>query len=304
MSNSNVTENKSVRRRGIASVSATSQLKFHERDAAPNGLFIGHLEEVTVDWRTLSDDTKGLQSFAGLAIPRLTFHFASNHAKSERRHYYHNILPVESNIDTIEGGAKEWQVKNLFRWCKHFLEVFYLKGRDFTEEEIDALELPFIDFDENGEYVAVEPEDVINGYKIVFENVAAMLNGTFNLKDGETAKPCYFNANGTPINIWIKLLRAKKGKKGWTNVNGGELGFDPFIGEGVIEIQKTNTPPTRLFIDLSKESTTPKEVDKAPNVGVSMPGMPGMAGVTIPSNPLTGGSENAAFAAAGEQSPF
>ena len=44
------------KKRGISnSTQAVSQLKFHEKDASPNGLFIGHLEEVKVEWSTNAD---------------------------------------------------------------------------------------------------------------------------------------------------------------------------------------------------------------------------------------------------------
>ena len=76
----------------------------------------------------------------------------------------------------------------------------------------------------------------------------------------------------------MKLLRHKKTRKGWTDVvQNGELGFDNFIGAGVIEILKPNTNPTILRLDLSKESITPKDTKKQPTIGV--PGNPGMGAV-------------------------
>ena len=54
---------------------------------------------------------------------------------------------------------------------KHIYNVFVLKGRDLTEEEIDVLTLPFEDFDENMQYVPVEAEEVIAGYKTVFRKL-------------------------------------------------------------------------------------------------------------------------------------
>ena len=44
-----------------------------------NGLFIGHLEDVKVDWATLKDDVQGMPSFAGMIsltldnLPAITF---------------------------------------------------------------------------------------------------------------------------------------------------------------------------------------------------------------------------------------
>lgn len=64
---------------------------------------------------------------------------------------------------------------------KHIYNVFVLKGRDLTEEEIDALTLPFEDFDENMQYVPVEAEEVIAGYKTVFEIMLSYLTIMVNL---------------------------------------------------------------------------------------------------------------------------
>lgn len=302
-------------RRGISNeTKSVSQLKFNEKDAASNGLFVGCLEEVIVDWRTLKEDVKGLPSFAGLSIPRLVFHFTSLHQNvSEKRHVYHTLLPIESNVDTIPGGQYEWQVNNAFAWIKHILTIFYLKNRQFTDAEEEALSLSFEDFDEQGQYVSVDPEDVIKGYQALFENAAAMLNGQFNLPEGETAKPCYKDANGKPLKIWMKLLRYQKRKNEWKPVGqNGELAFPSFIGEGVIELVKgANVPPSILNFSSAVESITYKETKKAPNLGVAG-GMPNMMGGAlaggIPGNPMGGdfnpsgfdGSAAGAYAAAGE----
>jgi hypothetical protein len=139
-------------RRGVTNeTKAVSQLKFHEKDSAQNGLFIGHLEDVTVNWAVGKEGT----SFAGLKMPYLTFHFASQHTNpAEQRHVYNTLFPVDSNIATIPGGTDEWRVNNCFAWIKHMLDVYYLKGRMMTEAEEDALTLPFCDYDDNGEYVS------------------------------------------------------------------------------------------------------------------------------------------------------
>lgn len=290
-------------RRGISNnTQAVNQLKFHEKDAAQNGLFVGHLADVKVEWSVGSDNS----SFAGLKMPRLTYHFASNHANlSEQRHVYQTIFPIPSNVATIPGGDNEWQVNNLFRWIKHILDVFYLKSRQLTEAEEDALSLPFVDFnEETGEYIQVDPEVVLDGYATLFNNVAAMMNGTFNVAEGETPKCCFKDANGKPISIWMKLLRHKKTRKGWTDVvQNGELGFDSFIGAGVIEILKPNASPSILRLDLSKESITPKDTKKQPTIGV--PGNPGMGAVMAGGMPMGMPDTTGAFAAAGEdEMPF
>lgn len=287
-------------RRGVSNATqATSQLKFHEKDAAQNGLFIGHLDSVSVEW---SVNAEG-KMFTGLKCPRLSLHFASNHSNpQEQRHVYQSIMPVESNVDTIPGGKEEWKVNNALNWIKYILDIFYLKGRMLTEKEEEALTLPFEDFDENGEYVAVEPEEILKGYAFIFNNTVAMLNGTFNAAEGETPKPCYKDGNGKPISVWMKLLRHKKVKGEWKNVGtNGDLGFDSFIGAGVIEIQKPNTPPAILRLDISKESITPKETKKTPTVGVPMGGV--MMGGPAPEM-LGMNNDTSAFADAAGEMPF
>lgn len=290
-------------RRGINNnTKAVAQLRFHEKDAANNGLFVGHLEEVRVDWST---NAEGKQ-FTGLSVPRITVHCASNHnVATEQRHVYYNINPVESNVLTIPGGTDEWKVNNVFNWIKHLLDIFYLKGREMTAEEEAALSLPFEDFDENGNYISVDPEDVIAGYRFIFENAVAMLNGSFNLKEGETAKPVYKTADGKFIPIWIKLLRYKKVKGDWKAVaQNGELGFDSFLGNGVFEVVKKDQNPLILRIDLAKESITPKETKKTPSIGVAGMSNAAMGGV-MPGAPMDMGTPmNGAFAAADGDMPF
>lgn len=290
-------------RRGVSNkTQAVAQLKFHEKDAAQNGLFVGHLEEVRVDWSNNAD----AKSFTGMSIPRLTFHFASNHANaSEKRHVYQTLFPVESNVNTIPGGSEDWRVNNVFNWIKHILDVFYLKGREMTEAEEDALSLTFEDFDENGEYVSVEVEDVIAGYRAIFENTAAMLNGSFELADGEIAKPVYKTSDGKYIPCWLKLLRHKKRKGDWINVGAnGDLAFDGFIGNGVVELLKKDCPPTVLRLDLAKESITPKETKKTPTIGAPGMGAPAMGGVMAGAPSMGMPVDNGAFQAAGEDMPF
>lgn len=288
-------------RRGVTNeTKAVSQLKFHEKDAAQNGLFIGHLVEVTLNWSVGKEGN----AFAGMKVPYLTFHFASQHSNvAEQRHVYNTLFPIPSNVATIPSGDSAWQVDNVLNWLKHMLDIYYLKGRLMTEDEENALTLPFCDFDESGEYIQVDPEEVLKGYATVFANFVAMIEGKFNLAEGETPKCAYKDANGKPITVWMKLLRHKKTKKGWTNVtSNGDLGFDSFIGAGAIEIFKGNgTNPTILRIDPSKESITPKETKKEPTIG--MPGM--MGGAVVPGMIPNGmPTDNSAFAAAGDDMPF
>lgn len=291
-------------RRGVSNqTKAVAQLRFHEKDASTqNGLFVGHLESVTVDWSTNAEG----KAFTGEKVPRVTLHFASNHTvATEQRHVYYTLNCVESNVNTIPDGSEAWKVDNVFNWMKHILDVYYLKGREMTEEEESALALPFEDYDDEGNYVVVETQDVINGYAYIFNNFAAMMNGSFNLADGEVAKPCYKTADGKFIPAWLKLLRHKKVKGEWKNVaQNGELGFDSFIGNGVVELIRKDCPPAVLRVDFAKESITPKETKKVPSIGGVNNGMSSMGGV-MAGNPMNLGSQmNGAFAEAEGEMPF
>lgn len=282
-------------RRGVSNQTQLSRIKFHEKDAASNGLFVGHLDSVTVDW------SKSDKMFNGASCPRLTFYFESNHAnKNERRLVSKTLFPVGSDIDTIPGGKNAGQVDNVFQWIKHFLDIYYLKGRQLTEEEEDLLTLPFVDYDEHYQYIPVDVEEVLNGYATLFTNVAHIFNGDANLKDGEKAHPCYKTDNGGFIPVWIKLLRHYKTRDGWRDVANGDLAFSNYVGGGAIELQYPNKLPNVLRIDNSKESITPKETRKEPAFGGAGSQIPGMGGLII-DNPMNlgGGNDMNAFTEAG-----
>lgn len=260
-------------RRGVNNeTQATSQLRFHEKDAAPNRLFMAHLHSVSVAWSVNADG----KAFTGEKVPRLVFEFASNTKEANQmRHVYHSLFPVESNVNTIPGGSEEWKFNQIMNFIKHILDVYYLKGRNLTPQEEDALTLPFCDFDDDGNFVSLDVKEILSGYAQLFSNVVAIMNGQFNLADGETAKPCYRDENGKFLRCWIKLLRHKKIKGEWKNVaQNGDLAFDPFVGTGVVELFVQGKEPVVISVDESKESITPKEIKKTP----SMPGMADFAG--------------------------
>ena len=289
-------------RRGVSNeTKATTQLRFHEKDAAPNGLFMAHLHSVSVEWSTNADG----KQFTGEKVPRLQFEFASNTADAnEMRHVYQSLFPVESNVNTIPGGSEEWKVNQVLSWIKHILDVYYLKGRKLTEAEEDALSLPFIDFDDDGNFIALDVKEILAGYAQVFSTVVAMLNGTFGLAEGETAKPCYRDDNGKFLRCWIKLLRYVKNKGEWKSVTqNGDLGFPMFVGTGVVELAPApNAQPKIISVDSSRESITPKEVKKAPTI----PGMAGAEGGVMAGMPGMGGTAagSAYTEAAAEDMPF
>lgn len=285
-------------RRGVSNeTQATSKLRFHEKDAAPNRLFMAHLHSVSVAW---SEGGEGKQ-FEGEKIPRLVFEFASNTKDATQRRYVDKTLfPVESSVETIPGGDKDWQVNAVLTWIKHILDIYYLNGRPLTEEEEDALSLPFVDFDDEGNYVSVDVKEVLSGYAQLFNNVAAIMNGTFNLADGETPKPCFRDANGNFIRCWIKLLRHIKAKGEWKNVSNGDLSFTQFVGTGAIELApQANSQPKILSVDESKESITPKEIKKAP----SIPGMADMAGGVMAGTGIPA-TNSSAYQEAADEMPF
>lgn len=275
---------KKVIRRGVGSARGTTRLKFTHELAKQNGLFIGHLESVVVSSIKIGEESTGMPSFNGLEIPRIAFTFASNDEdQAKRRYVTQSFTAVESNANTIPGGSEEWKVNAVFDWFKHILNVFVLKGRELTQEEEVAYALPFTDFTEEGEYDAIEPETVIEGWKQLFENIAAALN------TGRDGNAVFTDKNGKFIPIWMKLIRyIKNNKKGWQPVNNGDLAFPTFVGEGCIELYKANVPPT-IRLDYIKEAIIPMKIDKpkAPNMPAMGAAHMGM-GVDAPMTAMPG----------------
>lgn len=269
-----IEEVKKVSRRGLGSARGTARLKFGNDQAKPNGLFLGHLEEVKYSTITIGEDKTGMPSFNGFEIPKLTLTFASNEEDPNKRHYVSKTFTaVESNVNTIPGGKEEWKVNSVFDWLKHVLNVYYLKGRELTDEEATALSLTFEDFDEQGEYVSVDTEIVINAWKVLFENFENIMNR------GKDGKPVYHDKNNKFIPVWLKLLRYVKSRKSWTPINNGDLSLPQFVGEGCIEIYQQNAIPS-IKIDLVKETILIMNVEKP-----KTPNMPAVGGMA----PIMGG---------------
>lgn len=269
-----IEEVKKVSRRGLGSARGTARLKFGNDQAKPNGLFLGHLEEVKYSTITIGEDKTGMPSFNGFEIPKLTLTFASNEEDPNKRHYVSKTFTaVESNVNTIPGGKEEWKVNSVFDWLKHVLNVYYLKGRELTDEEATALSLTFEDFDEQGEYVSVDTEIVINAWKVLFENFENIMNR------GKDGKPVYHDKNNKFIPVWLKLLRYVKSRKSWTPINNGDLSLPQFVGEGCIEIYQQNAIPS-IKIDLVKETILIMNVEKP-----KIPNMPAVGGMA----PMMGG---------------
>lgn len=295
---------KKVNRRGVAAARGTTRLKFSHEQAKQNGLFIGHLESVAVSMIQIGEDKTGMPSFNGLEIPKIVLTFASNDPEVSKRNYVSlQFTAVESNANTIPGGKDEWKVNTVFDWFKHILNVYVLKGRELTEDEANALTLSFEDFDEQGEYVPVEPEDVVAGWKTLFENFENIINR------GRDGQPYYKSKDGKYIPVWIKLLRyIKTGKKGWQPVNNGDLAFPSFVGEGCIEVYKQNTPPS-IRIDSIKEAIIPMNVEKAKAPNMPTPGMggvaaPAMGGVPVVDPMVGAGNFNGIATEAADDMPF
>lgn len=257
-------------RRGIGSARGTTRLKFDHKMALPNGLFLGHIDEVSVKNVLIGEDTTGMPSFNGMEVPRLSIVFASSEDDADKRKYQTlTFMCQESNAETIPGGKSEWKINQIFDYLKHILNVFVLKGRELTEEEEALLALPFEDFDENQQYVPVDPEVVIAGWSTLFNNFATIMNTN---RDGG---PVFKTKDNKFIPIYGKLIRAIKTKKGWQNVTNGDLAFPTFVGEGVFEIYKQSVAPA-IRLDIVRESILPKvtETAKKPNMPMNG-GLPG-----------------------------
>lgn len=291
---------KKVNRRGVATTRGTTRLKFSHELSKPNGLFLAHLDSVTVNNITIGEDKTGLPSFNGCEVPRIVFTFASNEEEINKRHYVNlSFTAIESNVNTIPGGKEEWKVNSVLDWFNHIINVFVLKGKEFTDEEADALSLPFEDFDENQEYIPVETETVIAGWRTLFENVENLLNR------GNNGNPYYKSKDNKNIPIWIKLLRyIKNNKKGWTPISNGDLSFPSFVGEGCIEIYKPNTPAA-IRVDTIKEAIIPMNIEKpkAPNTP-NISSMNSMAGGIPVMDNIGSMSVNNIAAEAMEDMPF
>lgn len=279
------TVTKKVIRRGISTARGTTRLKFSHEQAKQNGLFIAHLESVTVTTINIGEDKTGMPSFNGLDIPKIVFTFVSNEAEVNKRHYVTlQFTAVESNANSIPGAKDEWKVNSVFDWFKHILNVYVLKGRELTDEEAEALSLPFEDFNEQGEYVPVDPKQVADGWKILFENFENIINR------GKEGNSYIKTKDGKDIPVWIKLIRYFKNnrKKGWVAVSNGDLAFPSFVGEGCIEIYKQNSIPS-IRLNSIKESIIPMQIEPAkapnmpiPNMGAGMAPTMGVAAVVDP----------------------
>lgn len=277
--------NTKVVRRGIATARGTQRLKFTHTDAKPNGLFLAHLDSVDVSTIKIGEESTGLPSFNGMEIPRLRFIFTSNEPEEAKRRYVTlTFTPAESNAETIPGGKGEWKVNSIFDWIKHLYNVYVLKGRELTEEEAAAFELPFVDFDKDGQYVPVDVETVIAGWTQLFNNIENAFNR------GKEGKPYYKTADNKIIPVWIKLLRYIRTKKnGWSAIQNGDLVFPAFVGEGCVEIYKPNEMPA-IKVNVHNECIIPKDIEtkkkaQAPN----MPTMPGMGGAVNLGSEMAGG---------------
>ena len=264
-------------KRGVGSARGTQRLKFTEKDAnRQTGLFEAHLDTVDVSMIKIGEDRTGMPSFNGLEIPKIRFTFASNDVSPLKRKYITlSFNAVESNVNTIPGKSEAWKVDQIFNWINHIIKVFVCRGKELvdvlTPEQLTSLDLPYVDYDENGEYVPIEAETVIAGWKTLFEAVVALLC------NGKNNSP-YYMQDGKPIPVWIKLIRCvKSAKKGWQNISNGDLSFPTFIGEGCIEFIVPNTPPS-IHLDLIRESIMPKVVEEKPKAP-NMPGAPAMGGM-------------------------
>lgn len=297
------TETKKVLGRGIATAKGPSRLKFSEKDAMPQtGLFLAHLESVVLSNITIGEDTTGMPSFNGLEIPKLTLTFASNESDASKRKYATlSFTAVESNVETIPFGKKSWQVDRIMDWFKHLMNVYVVKGvREFTEEEAQALSLPFVDFDENNGYVPVDPEVVIAGWRTLFENFENIFN-----RGGKDGKPVYKTSDGKAIAVWLKLLRFVKRNKKWSPVasgnQAGALVIPSFIGEGCIEIYKANEVPA-IRLNAMTESIIPREIE-APKQPTPIGGGVPMGGVPMPGD-IPMGDYTGIETSAAEDLPF
>lgn len=295
-------ETKKPMRRGISNETrGTSRLLFDTRDAKSNGLFIAHLDKVEVTSFVPGEDKTGMPSFNGLEVPRLVLTFASNEEElSKRRYVTLQFNAVESTALTIPGAKEEWKVNLIFDWIKHLLNVFVLKGREMTPEEETALSLDYVDFDENGDYVTVDPEEVLASWKKLFNNFEAIMNR--GRKDGT---PYYKSAADNKfIPLWIKLIRYMKVKNEWKAIaNNEQLSFPQFVGEGCVEIYQQNVAPT-IKLNATRENIAPMKLEKKKEPNANLPGAMGPVSGGIDLNAPYGGLGGGGFVPPEDDLPF
>ena len=158
-----------------------------------------------------------------------------------------------------------------------------------TSEEEAALALDYVDFDENGDYVTVDPEVVLAAWKKLFDNFEAIMNR--GRKDGS---PYYKSASDNKfIPLWIKLIRYMKVKNEWKAVaNNEQLSFPQFVGEGCIEIFQQNVVPT-IKLNATREKITPMNLEKKKEPNANLPGVGPVSGGIDLSAPYGGlGGDN------------
>ena len=276
------------KRRGVSNETVgTTRLKFNHTDAMPNGLFVAHLDDVAITKVDIKEDSAGMPSFRGIELPRLAFTFASNEDNVAKRKYQTlSFMPVESNVNTIVGGKEAWKIDRIFNYLKHILDVYVLHGQPMTPEMEAALSLGYDDTDENGEYVTVAPQVIVDAWKELFENFLQIFN---TAKDGA---PAWKTKDGKNIPIWIKLIRyVKAGTKGWTPVANGQLSFPTYPGEGVIEIFVANVAPS-IKIDVVREQIKPMNIEKKqPNLAAPAGMGGGIDAGMMAGGPAAGGND-------------
>lgn len=281
------------KRRGISNETQGASRKewSHTDVAGRHGLFLGNVS-VTKSIVHYGEETKG--QFAGMDVPKLVIEFSSLHEGDAKRYAYINISPVESNIDTIPGGSKEWVFNRVTAIIKHLLDVFYLKGRAMTEQEEDMFTIGYDDTDDNGMYVPVEASEVVAAWNTLFDNLVLVLN-----TGGANGTSCLKEATGKPIEVFGRMHRYyKDNKKGWLIADNGKLSFPTFIGTGIFELVKRDKSgmiaQPSIFLDCTREDILPRpaldnkekpsataNVPGIANIGVgvgTIPGMPGGVG--------------------------
>lgn len=271
------------RRRGISNETrSVSRLKFSHTDITRYKVFIGNIN-VMMKWVTIGADTNGSPSFIGKAVPQLVVEFSSLHENVvDKRFNNRTIWARESNVDNIPGGSKYRFIEADFSFMKHLLEVIVLKGRPLTEAEEEALELGYVDFDEEGAYEPVEVDDVIKAWQVLFENFIKIIETS-----GEGGKSALLDKNGKQKMFYAKMIRYYKDKGEWVPAgygsDEGNLVFPTFIGEGIFEeavldAQKQPVPPKHLKLDETREAVAPMNVSrKKPNMATA----PGIGGIPV-----------------------
>lgn len=265
-------ESPKKRRRGINNETrSTTRRKFTDKYLDPKTRLAGVMfHSVEVKYATFKDTANS--QFAGMAVPFIAFTLKSVTGKNDAEKAFIEIKynAVESTTETMEGGDEAYKVDSQLSMMKHIIDVAVKNGKPLTDDELDGLELDFCDKDDDGNFIALDAQEVLDAYYKFYKFIVDMCNAESSLM--------FKGSDGKPVVYWAKLIRYIKSKKQWRAVNDDQLGFPMFVGEGILERAIPNTAPLIEINPATEQITLMQGISntaKQPALGgVRQPGIP------------------------------